>query len=93
MADLAATLLSLRHRLPDRAIVDLLDLADYLQLLQGATSPIRRVTTAELADHWSCDASTIRRRMRVLCRHGLLDATNRSGPKAQWKIKRVGPVA
>jgi hypothetical protein len=86
MTDLARALLTRRGRVPDRVLLDCLELAEHL----GKTST---VTTAELLDLWTCTQPWACRRMAALQRHQLLDATTRTGPGAHWTIKRLGPVA
>ena len=86
MSDLVRTFLALRGRVPDRVLLDCMELKQYL----GRTST---VTTAELLDLWNCTQPWACRRMSALQHHKLLDATTRTGPGAHWVIKRVGPVA
>jgi hypothetical protein len=86
MTDLARTLLAHRGRVPDRVLLDCLDLDAFL----GPTSV---VTTRELQDRWICTQPWVSRRMAALEAYQLLDASRRTGPGAQWVIKRLGPVA
>ena len=86
MTDLARTLLAHRGRVPDRVLLDCLELMNYL----GKAST---VTSAELSSLWSCTPNTACRHMADLQHAQLLDATTRSGPGAHWVIKRLGPVA
>lgn len=86
MTDLARTLLTRRGRVPDRVLLDCLELAEHLD---GAST----VTSAELSILWSCTPNRAFLRMAALDRHKLLDATTRTGPGAHWVIKRLGPVA
>jgi hypothetical protein len=86
MTDLARTLLTRRGRVPDRVLLDCLDLDAFL----GPTSV---VTTRELQDRWICSQPWVSRRMAALQRHQLLDATRRTGPGARWVINWLGPVA
>lgn len=86
MIDFARTLLPLRGRVPDRVLLDCLDLDAFL-------GPASEVTTRELQDRWICTQPSVSRLMAALQRHELLDATSRTGPGAHWAIKRLGPVA
>jgi len=86
VSDLARTLLPLRARVPDRVLLDCLDLGDFL-------APGSVVNTRELQDRWICSQPWVSRRMAALRAHLLLDATRRTGPGAYWVIKRLGPVA
>jgi hypothetical protein len=86
MSDLAGTLLHLRGRIPDRVLLDCLDLDAFL-------GPASMVTTRELQDRWTCTQPWVFRRMAALQDYQLLDATRRTGPGAHWVIKRLGPVA
>ena len=86
MTSLASTLLTRRGRVPDRVLLDCLDLYDLL-------GPASEVSTRELQDRWICTQPWVCRRMAALQRHQLLDASTRPGPGAYWVIKRLGPVA
>ena len=91
MTDLVRTLLTRRGRVPDRTLLDCLELAEYLgPRIRAGLTPF--LTTAELEDRWHCDQSTISRRVSALMEHGLIDATLQAGPGAYWAMKRVGPV-
>ena len=91
MTDLVHTLLSRRAFVPDGALIDCLELAEYLGpwIRAGLTT---RVTTAELKALWHCDQSTISRRMQALRVHQLIDASLHPGRGAHWAVHRVGPV-
>ena len=92
MTDLVRTLLSRRGRIPDRVLLDCLDLAEYLgPRIRAGLTPL--LTTAELEARWHCDQSTVSRRMQALQAHDLIEATLQAGPGAYWAVKRVGPVA
>jgi hypothetical protein len=84
--DLARTLLPLRGRVPDRVLLDCLDLDAFL-------GPASVVTTRELQDRWICSQPWVCRRMAALQHYQLLDATTRTGPGSRWAVKRLGPVA
>ena len=86
MIDFACTLLPLRGRVPDRVLLDCLDLDAFL-------GPGSFVTTCELQDRWTCTQPWVSRRMAALQAYQLLDATIRTGPGAHWAIRRLGPVA
>jgi hypothetical protein len=86
MIDFACTLLPLRGRVPDRVLLDCLELNAFL-------GPASMVTTRELQDRWICTQPWVSRRMAALRAYQLLDATRRTGPGAHWAIKRLGPVA
>ena len=91
MTDLVHTLLTRRALLPACALLDCLDLADWLGLrIRAGLTP--HVTTAELQTRWSCTQSTVSRRVSALMEHGLIEATLQAGPGAYWAVKRVGPV-
>lgn len=92
MTDLVHTLLTRRALLPACALLDCLDLADWLGMRIRA-GLIPHVTTAELQARWSCTQSTVSRRVSALMEHGLIEATLQAGPGAYWAVKRVGPVA
>jgi hypothetical protein len=77
--------LTRRGRVPDRVLLDYLELAEHL----GEAST---VTTAELMEMWNCTQPWACRRMAALQRYQLLDAATRTGPGAHWVIKRLGPV-
>ncbi len=86
MNDLARALLPLRGRVPDRVLLDCLDLDAFL-------GPASVVTTRELQDLWICTQPWVSRRMAALQAYQLLDAIRRTGLGAHWAIKRLGPVA
>lgn len=92
MTDLVHTLLSRRAFVPDGALIDCLELADWLGP-RIAAGIVPEITTAELQTRWSCDQSTVSRRISALRQHQLIDATLQAGPGAYWAVKRVGPVA
>jgi hypothetical protein len=83
--DFARALLPLRGRVPDRVLLDCLDLDAFL-------GPGSEVTARELQDRWICTQPWVSRRMAALRAYQLLDATRRTGPGAHWVIKRLGPV-
>jgi hypothetical protein len=92
MTDLVHTLLSRRALLPPCAVLDCLDLADWLgPRIRAGLTP--HVTTADLENRWSCTQSTASRRVSALMEHGLIEATLQAGPGTYWAVKRVGPVA
>ena len=85
-------LLACRARVPDRTLLDCLEIAEIIEpWLQVGMSP--SLTTAELTAHWHCDQNAASRRMRALLQHQLIDAQLRAGPGAYWTVSRVGPVA
>jgi hypothetical protein len=92
MSNLARTLLPLRGRIPDRVLLDCLELAEHVgpRSLAGLNP---RITTAELQTLWTCSQPWVCRRMFALQHYQLLDATRRTGPGAHWVVKRLGPVA
>jgi len=92
VTDLVHTLLTRRAFVPDGALIDCLELADWLGMrIRAGLTP--HVTTAELQTRWSCTQSTVSRRVSALMEHGLIEATLQAGPGAYWAVKRVGPVA
>jgi hypothetical protein len=92
VTDLVQTLLTRRAFVPDGALIDCLEFADWLGP-SIAAGIVPEITTAELQTRWSCDQSTVSRRIRALRQHQLIDATLQAGPGAYWAVKRVGPVA
>jgi len=92
MTDLVHTLLTRRAFVPDGALIDCLELAEWLAPFMGGPEP-PRITSAQLEARWNCTQSTISRRVSALMEHGLIDATLQAGPGAYWAVKRVGPVA
>ena len=91
MTDLVRTLLSRRGRVPDRVLLDCLDLAEYLgPRIRAGLTPL--LTTAKLKTRWRCTQPTVSRRMQALQAHDLIEATLQAGPGAYWAVKRVGPV-
>ena len=92
MSDLARTLLPLRSRIPDRVLLDCLELAEHVGL-RSLAGPYPRITTAELQARWTCTQPWVFRRMAALQDFQLLEATRSTGPCAHWVIKRLGPVA
>ena len=91
MSDLVRTLLNRRAFVPDRALLDCLELAEYLgPRIRAGLTPL--LTTAELKARWHCDQSTISRRMQALRAHQLIDASPHFGRGAYWEVHRVGPV-
>ena len=85
-------LLACRAHVPDRTLLDCLEIAETLDpWLRVGMSP--SLTTADLISHWHCDQSTASRRMTALLQHQLIDARLRAGPGAYWTVSRVGPVA
>ena len=92
MSDLVCTLLSRRGRIPDRTLLDCLELVEYLgPRIRAGLTPL--LTTAELKARWHCDQSTISRRMQALRGWQLIDASLHPGRGAYWAVHRVGPVA
>ena len=92
MTDLVRTLLTLRGRVPDRVLLDCLELDEHLgQRIQAGQACL--VTTAYLSTRWHCDQSTVSRRMQALRVHQLIDASLHPGRGAHWEVHRVGPVA
>jgi hypothetical protein len=87
-----AALLARRPWASDRTLLDCLELADWLGP-RIAAGIVTEITTAEMMTRWSCDQSTVSRRISALRQHQLIDATLRAGPGAYWAVKRVGPVA
>jgi hypothetical protein len=87
-----STLLTRRGRVPDRVLLDCLELAEHVKQ-RSIAGPYPRITTAELLELWSCTQTWACRRMAALQHHQLLDATTRTGPGAYWVIRRLGPVA
>jgi hypothetical protein len=92
MIDLARALLPLRGRVPDRVLLDCLELAERVKPRRPGC-PHPRITTAELQNLWTCTQPWVSRRMAALRAYQLLDATRRTGPGAHWVVKRLGPVA
>ncbi len=92
MSDLARTLLPLRGRVPDRVLLDCLELAEHVGP-RSLAGPYPRITSAELQARWICTQPWVCRRMAALQHYQLLDATTRTGPGAHWVITRLGPVA
>ena len=91
MTDLVRTLLNRRAFVPDGALLDCLELVEYLgPRIRAGLTPM--LTTAELKARWHCDQSTVSRRMQALQAHNLIEATSQAGPGAYWAVKRVGPV-
>lgn len=92
MSDLVRTVLARRPWVTDRTLLDCLELAEWLgPRIRAGLTPL--LTTAELESRWTCDQSTVSRRMKALCVHQLLDASLHSGRGAYWEVRRVGPVA
>jgi predicted HTH transcriptional regulator len=77
---------------PDRTLLDCLELSQWLipDIHAGLTP---KITTVELMTWWSCDQSTVSRRIAALQKHQLLNASLRAGRGAYWVVHRVGPVA
>jgi hypothetical protein len=91
-ADLVHALLIRRAWVPDSALLDCLELADWLgPRIRADLTPL--ITTAEMQARWSCTQSAASRRVSALIKHGLVEAKLQAGPGAYWEIKRVGPVA
>jgi hypothetical protein len=92
MTDLVHTLLTRRAFVPDGALIDCLELADWLGLRISA-GIVPEITTAEMMTRWQCSQSTVSRRIAALREHQLIDATDHPGSGAYWAVYRVGPVA
>lgn len=85
------SLLARRPYVGDSALLDCLELAEWLSpKLRAGIVP--EVTTAELMSRWHCSQPCVSRRIQALRVHQLLDATSHPGPGAYWAIYRVGPV-
>jgi hypothetical protein len=84
-------LLAKRPWVPERTLIDCLDLLIWLgpALAQGAYP---RMTTAKLMDRWYCSQPTVSRRVQALRSHELLDATDHPGAHAYWIIYGLGPA-
>ena len=92
MTDLVRTVLARRPWVTDRTLLDCLELAELLgPRIRAGLTPL--LTTAELEARWTCDQSTVSRRISALREHQLLDASNHPGRGAYWEVHRVGPVA
>lgn len=76
-------LLSLRHRVPDCALLDLLDLE---QLLPELPATIR---TDQLQTRWHCSQPNVSRRITRLWDAGLIEYRSGGG---LYRIRRLGPV-
>lgn len=91
MSDLVRSLLARRPYVEEKALLDCLELAEWLApRLHAGITP--EVTTAELMSRWQCSQPCVSRRISALRTHQLLDATDHPGPGAYWAIYRVGPV-
>lgn len=91
-ADLVHALLIRRAWVPDSALLDCLELADWMgPRIRAGLTPL--LTTAELKARWGCTQSAVSRRISALMKHGLVDAKLQAGPGAYWEVKRVGPPA
>jgi hypothetical protein len=92
MTDLVFTLLARRFYVSYRTLLDCLELYEWLApRIWAGLIPL--LTTAELQARWTCDQSTVSRRVAALRTHQLLDASLHPGPGAYWAVRRVGPVA
>jgi len=92
VTDLVRSLLARRAYVQPTTLLDCLDLSQWLSpRIRAGLTP--EVTTAELMSRWSCDQSTVSRRVAALREHQLLDASLHAGPGAFWAVHRVGPVA
>lgn len=91
MTDLVRSLLAKRPYVSERTLLDCLELAEWLApRIRAGLTPL--ITTAKLQARWTCDQSTVSRRISALRDHQLLDARLQTGPFAYWAVKRVGPV-
>ncbi len=79
----AAEILSLRHRVPDGALLDWLDLE---QLLPELPATIR---TDQLQTRWHCSQPNVSRRITRLWDAGLIEYRSGGG---LYRIRRLGPV-
>lgn len=92
MSDLVRSLLARRPYIQERTLLDCLELAEWLgPRIRAGLTPL--LTTAELMSRWSCDQSTVSRRVAALREHQLLDASLHPGRGAYWAVHRVGPAA
>lgn len=92
MNDLVRSVLARRPWVTDRTLLDCLELAEWLgPRIRAGLTPL--LTTAELESRWTCDQSTVSRRISALREHGLLDADLQAGAGAYWQVRRVGPTA
>jgi len=92
VSDLVRSLLARRPFIQERTLLDCLELAEWLgPRIRAGLTPL--LTTAELMSRWSCDQSTVSRRVAALREHQLLHATLYAGPGAYWAVHRVGPAA
>lgn len=76
-------LLSLRHRVPDGALLDWLDLE---QLLPELPASIR---TDQLQARWHCSQPNVSRRITRLWDVGLIEYRSGGG---LYRIRRLGPA-
>ena len=91
MTDLVRTVLARRPWVTDRTLLDCLELAEWLgPRIRAGLTPL--LTTAELETRWTCDQSTVSRRILALREHQLIDASLHPGRGAYWEVHRVGPV-
>ena len=92
VSDLVRSLLTRRPWVGEKALLDCLELAEWLSpRLQAGIIPT--VTTAELQTRWHCSQPCVSRRISALREHELLDATDHPGRGAYWAVYRVGPAA
>ena len=92
MSDLVRSVLARRPWVGDRTLLDCLELAEWLgPRIRAGLTPL--LTTAELETRWTCDQSTVSRRIWALREHQLIDASLHPGRGAYWEVHRVGPAA
>jgi len=92
MSDLVRSVLARRPWVGDRTLLDCLELAEWLgPRIRAGLTPL--LTTAELETRWTCDQSTVSRRICALREHQLIDASLHPGRGAYWEVRRVGPAA
>jgi len=84
-------LLAKRPWVPERTLIDCLDLAHWLGPLMGAPEP-PRIQSAQLEHRWSCSQPTANRRIHALRIHQLIDASLHAGAGAYWVVRRIGPA-
>jgi hypothetical protein len=88
MIDIPA-LLARRPWVPERTLLDCLELAQWLCPLIGGPEP-PRITSAQLEARWQCSQPTANRRIHALRIHRLIDASLYPGRHAFWVVRRVG---
>jgi len=62
-------LVALRGAVPDRTLLD------YLELRMLSRGTPASISTRDLRERWACDQSTVSRRLQAVCSAGLADIT------------------